>query len=160
MNYPADKDLPTIPEHQTERFQELIFRLYQCCQDRMLRQSKQFDLPDAELRCLRLFDQERHLTPKRIATQMGAVKSRITKIIDGLVAKTLIQRAKDPEDSRVSRLSLTPQGQKKLDQVNRSLASANEQLLSRMTSEQRTTLMTHLEMLRASMEAVKDNGTI
>ncbi|MCB2170432.1 MAG: MarR family transcriptional regulator [Deltaproteobacteria bacterium] len=153
MNYQALHQNERLPDAQIDQFQHLIFKLYQCCQTRMQRQSEQFDLPDAELRCLRLFGRERYLTPKGLARQMGVVKSRITKIIDGLVTKQLIQRLKDPEDSRITLLSLTPQGKAKLDQINTTIASANKAVLARMTPEQRETLLIHLEILRLSMEA-------
>ncbi len=154
MNYNTENSFTMIPEVQVERFQELIYQLYQCCQKRIQHQSEQFDLPDAELRCLRLFGQERYLTPKGIAHQMGVVRSRITKIINGLGRRDLIRRFKDPEDSRVTLLRLTPKGQKKLDLINASLASANTSVLARMTPEQRSALLAHLDVLRASMEAV------
>jgi DNA-binding MarR family transcriptional regulator len=149
MNYQTLHQNERLPDAQIDQFQHLIFKLYQCCQARMQRQSEQFDLPDAELRCLRLFGRERYLTPKGLARQMGVVKSRITKIIDGLVTKQLVQRLKDPEDSRITLLSLTPQGQAKLDQINTNIASANMDVLARMTPEQRDTLLIHLEILRA-----------
>ncbi len=145
----------TITDHQIDQFQILIFKLYQCCQERMQRQAEQFDLPDAELRCLRLFGHERYLTPKGIAHRMGVVKSRITRLIEGLVKKGFIQRFKDPEDSRITLLRLTPQGQIQLDRINRHLKSANRNVLSRMSDEQREALLVHLEVLRSSMEAVK-----
>ncbi len=156
MNNSADNTLATIPEHQIQRFQELIFKLYQCCQQRIQHQSERFDLPDAELRCLRLFGKERYLTPKGIADQMGVVKSRITKIINGLVGRNLVQRYKDPEDSRITLISLTPQGKKKLCRINVSLSSANMDILSRVTPEKRNALLDHLEVLRASMEAARN----
>ncbi len=96
-----------ITSHQLKQFQDLIVKLFQCCQERMQYQSDRFNLPDAELRCLMLFGEERYLTPKGIAYKMNVVKSRISKIIDGLLKKDLIQRIKDPEDSRISLLSLT-----------------------------------------------------
>jgi len=155
MNYKITHQNQNLSDSQIDQFQHLIFKLYQSCQERMQRQSEQFDLPDAELRCLRLFGQERYLTSKGLARQMGVVKSRITKIIDGLAAKQLVQRLKDPEDSRITLLSLTPQGQEKLDQINTNIASANMDVLARMTPEQRDTLIIHLEILRVSMEAVQ-----
>lgn len=157
MNYKIAHQNQNLSDSQINQFQHLIFKLYQSCQERMQRQSEQFDLPDAELRCLRLFGQERYLTPKGLARQMGVVKSRITKIIDGLAAKQLVQRLKDPEDSRITLLSLTPQGQAKLDQINTNIASANMDVLARMTPEQRDTLIIHLEILRVSMEAVQND---
>jgi DNA-binding MarR family transcriptional regulator len=119
----------------------------------MQRQSEQFNLPDAELRCLRLFGQERYLTPKGIAHQMGVVKSRITKLIEGLVNKGLVQRFKDPEDSRITLLRLTAKGQAKLKQINDHLRAANAEVLSRMTPTQREDLLRHLDTLRISMKA-------
>jgi DNA-binding MarR family transcriptional regulator len=121
----------------------------------MQTQSERFGLPDAELRCLRLFGQERYLTSKGISHQMGVVKSRVTKIIEGLASKGLIQRFKDPEDSRITLLSLTTAGQEKLNQVNQYLSAANFDVLARMTQEQRNTLLAHLEILKVSMDAAR-----
>ena len=154
MNYIGQKTAD-ISDHQIDRFQHLIFELYQCCQRRMQRQAEAFNLPDAELRCLRLFGQERYLTPKGIARQMGVVKSRITKLIDGLVRKGLIQRFKDPDDSRITLLKLTRQGQTQLDRINRHLKTANGNVLSQMSAVQREHLLNNLESLRDAMEAVK-----
>ncbi|MEJ2222312.1 MAG: hypothetical protein P8X80_16080, partial [Desulfobacterales bacterium] len=41
-----------VPKYQLEQFQELILKLFQCCQERMQYQCERFGLPDAEFRCL------------------------------------------------------------------------------------------------------------
>ncbi len=102
-----------VSEYQLDKFQELIAKLFQCCQERMQYQCDRFQLPDAELRCLLLFGEERYLTAKSIAHKMNVVKSRVSKIIEGLKKRKLIQHIADPEDSRVKLLSLTPDGSKK-----------------------------------------------
>ena len=145
-----------VSEYQVEQFQILITKLFQCCQERMQYQCERFQLPDAELRCLGLFGEERYLTAKGIALKMNVVKSRVSKIIDGLIKKNLIQRIKDPEDSRVSLLSLTPQGQLKLDEINSFLKNLHGQVLSQMAPDQRQAMLTNLDLLKASMEAVKE----
>ena len=147
---------PDVSEYQLEQFQELITKLFQCCQERMQYQCERFQLPDAELRCLGLFGQERYLTAKGIALKMNVVKSRVSKIIDGLIKKKLIQSIKDPEDSRVSLLSLTPDGQQKLIEINMFLKDLHGQVLSQMASDQRQAMLTNLDILKASMEAVKE----
>ena len=96
-------------------------RLFQCCQERMQYQCERFGLPDAEFRCLMLFGTERYLTAKGIAHKMNVVKSRVSKIVDGLIKKKLIQRIKDPEDSRISLLSLSADGQEKINNINKFL---------------------------------------
>ncbi len=117
MNYFRDNS-KGVSEYQLDKFQELITKLFQCCQERMQYQCERFQLPDAELRCLGLFGEERYLTAKSIAHKMNVVKSRVSKIIDGLMKKKLIQRISDPEDSRVKLLSLTSEGQKKISEIN------------------------------------------
>ena len=156
MNQLIYANQPEVSENQLKQFQELIAKLFQCCQERMQYQCERFDLPDAELRCLVLFGQERYLTAKGIAQKMNVVKSRVSKIVDGLIRKKLIQRIKDPEDSRISLLSLSPEGQKKLNEINGYLENVHHQVLSQMAPDQRTAMLTNLDILKASMEAVKD----
>ena len=119
-------------------------------------QSERFNLPDSELRCLVLFGEERYLTSKGIAYKMNLVKSRVSRIIDGLIRKELIQRIKDPGDSRVSLLSLTAKGQEKLDEINSFMEDIHSRVLQQMAPDQRKTVLTNLEILKASMEAVKE----
>ena len=113
-------------------------------------------MPDAELRCLTLFGEERYHTPKGLAQKMNLVKSRISKIISGLAKKNLINKTTDPKDSRITLLSLTPQGQKKLDEINVFLTDVHHEVLQQMEPEQRKTMITNLELLKASMESAKD----
>jgi DNA-binding MarR family transcriptional regulator len=160
MNQIADrhsKDLTAdVPDYQLKQFQELILKLFQCCQERMQYQCERFGLPDAEFRCLMLFGEERYLTAKGIAHKMNVVKSRVSKIIEGLLKKKLIQRIKDPEDSRISLLSLTPQGNKKINDINGFLKKVHYEVLTQMEPDQRKTVLTNLDILKASMEAVKE----
>ena len=156
MNQLAHSYQSEVSENQLKQFQELIAKLFQCCQERMQYQCERFELPDAELRCLVLFGKERYLTAKGIAQKMNVVKSRVSKIVDGLIRKKLIQRIKDPEDSRISLLSLSPEGQKKLNEINYFLENVHHQVLSQMAPDQRMAMLTNLDILKASMEAVKE----
>jgi DNA-binding MarR family transcriptional regulator len=156
MNQLAQNTQPEVSENQLKQFQELIARLFQCCQERMQYQCERCGLPDAELRCLGLFGEERYLTAKGIAQKMNVVKSRVSKIVDGLIRKKLIQRIKDPEDSRISLLSLTPGGQKKINEINDFLENVHHQVLLQIAPDQRMTMLTNLDILKASMEAVKE----
>ena len=156
MNDFKDPDYPDVSDFQLDRFQKLISKLFQCCQERMQYQCERFQLPDAEFRCLVLFGYERYLTAKSIAQKMNVVKSRVSKIIDGLIKKNLVQRIADPEDSRVQLLSLTPAGQKKINDIKQFMEALHGQVLSQMAPDQRNTMLTNLDILNASMEAVKD----
>jgi DNA-binding MarR family transcriptional regulator len=156
MNYSDAPSSPHVSESQLQQFKLLISRLFRCCQERMQYQSERFNLPDAELRCLVLFGEERYLTSKGIAYKMNLVKSRVSRIIDGLIRKELIQRIKDPGDSRVSLLSLTAKGQEKLGEINSFMEDIHGRVLQQIAPDQRKTVLTNLEILKASMEAVKE----
>ena len=156
MNQYRDFKYAEVSEYQLDKFQKLIARLFQCCQERMQYQCDRFQLPDAEFRCLVLFQDERYLTAKSIAHKMNVVKSRVSKIIDGLIKKNLIQRIDDPEDSRVKLLSLTPEGQKKINDIKQFMENVYSQVLSQMAPDQRTAMLTNLDILKASMESVKE----
>jgi len=156
MNNIGNNHNGDVSEYQLYKFQDLIAKLFQCCQERMQYQCERFQLPDAEFRCLGLFGEERYLTAKSIAYRMNVVKSRVSKIIDGLIKKKLIQRIKDPEDSRIQLLSLTAEGQNKINEINGFLRDIYGEVLAGMAPDQRQTMLTNLDILQASMEAVKE----
>lgn len=156
MNQLNKKNPSEISSYQIQQFQTLVTKLFQCCQERIQYQCERFELPDAELRCLMLFDEERYLTSKGIAYKMNVVKSRVTKLIGGLFKKKLVQRISDPEDSRITLLSLTSEGQQKLNDIKAFHDLVNHQVLLQMEPEKRKAMLTNLDLLKASMEAVKE----
>jgi DNA-binding MarR family transcriptional regulator len=151
-----EKNNLNITEYQLNEFQSLINILFQCCQDRLQFQSKRFELPDAELRCLMLFKNERYLTSKNISLTMNVGKSRMTKIIAGLLDKELIKRIKDPEDSRVSLISLTSYGKEKLSEIKTFQDELHQVVLSQVDDDERKKLLTTLDLLKACMETGKE----
>ena len=68
----------------------------------------------------------------------------------------MVQRIPDPEDSRITLLSLTSKGQQKLNEIKAFYDFVNHQVLLQMEPEQRKTMLTNLDLLKASMEAVKE----
>lgn len=159
MHAMNNKDHPRdleVPVRQAEQFRNLVLRLFQCCQERMQYQCDRFGLPDAEIRCLLLFGEERYLTAKGIAYKLNVVKSRVTKIVEGLIRKKLLQKVPDPGDSRIILLSLTPKGQVKLKEINSFMLEFNSQVLRTIHPGKRRDLLNNLELLRISMETVYD----
>ena len=155
MNDSGPKTNDDLLLYQSQRLQELIREILQCCQARMLFESQKFGLPQAELKCLMLFDFEKYLTVKGIAQRMEVAKSRVTKIVDGLIRKLLVQKIQDPVDARIKLISLTPAGQAKLMGIGAFLREIHQKILYQLESEQRKTVLSSLELLRSSMEAVK-----
>ena len=145
-----------MPDRTVVEFQGLIDALFQCCQERMQYQSDRFGLPEAELRCLLLFLNERYLTAKSIAGKMNVAKSRVTKIVSGLLRKALVERSEDHEDSRIKLLKLTHAGEMLAVEIVSFRGSLHAEVLSRFSSEQRSALLNALSQLKRSMEDVKE----
>ena len=118
-------------------------------------QANKFGLTQAEMKCLLLFKEERYLTVKGLAQKLEVAKSRITRIIDGLVSKRLAQRIVDPEDARVILISLTPEGQKQVEALDLFLKDLHHQLLLELKETDRKNVLASLETLRSSMEVIK-----
>ena len=150
---------PTIDvrvlEYQANKLQELISELHNCCKERYSDEAKAFKVPQAELRCLMLFEGHKYLTGIHIAGLLEVAKSRATVIIENLERKGLVQRSPDPNDARVKLISLTPAGQRKVREIEEFMFELHQQLLGQIDPAQRAGVINALETLRSSMEAVK-----
>ena len=155
MNHREGHNTDHLLPYQAQRLQELLGDILLCCQGRMVHQSRKFNLPQSELNCLMLFLNQPYLTVKHIAAKLEVAKSRVSKILDGLEAKGLVQRSQDPGDARVRLVSLTPVGQKKAAAISEFITEIHQLLLVQLQPEQRQEVLSSLEVLHASMEAVK-----
>jgi DNA-binding MarR family transcriptional regulator len=159
MNDSSQTNDVRVLEYQANKLQELISELHNCCKERYTKEAKAFDMPQAELRCLMLFEGHKYLTGIEIAGLLEVAKSRSTVIIENLEKKGLVQRSADPNDARVKLINLTPAGQKKVREIEEFMFSLHQQLLGHIDPAQRSSVITALETLRSSMEAVKAQMT-
>jgi DNA-binding MarR family transcriptional regulator len=156
MNNKTQGPSEKLAAYQGEKLKELIESIIHCCQERVLFQSQKFNLTPAELRCILLFKSEKYLTVKGIAQKLEVAKSRVTKIMEGLIEKRLIQYIDDPEDGRVKLFNLTTAGQKKTDEIDGFIKEIHNQLLVNLKVEDRDPVLHSLGILRSSMENVKE----
>ena len=155
MNYNEEIKKQNALFEQSVRLGELVEEVSRCCQDRLLSEARLFDLPPTELKALLLFGQDRYLTPKGMATALDLTKGRITKILEGLLKRDLLEKVDDPSDGRVKLLRLTPSGRRKMDQVRAHQEWMFQRVMANMEGAQRTTVLSALELLRASMTAAR-----
>lgn len=145
-----------IPEHQLTRLSGLIEDVRRCCEDRLMLEARQMGLPCAEIRCLLLFGHERYLTVKGIAQRLDVAKSRVTKLVNSMNEKKLIERAEDPEDGRVRLLRLTPQGRRIVERIEDFQKTMQAKILEKLDPDERRRVISGLELLRSAMHEVKD----
>lgn len=155
MNKLAGKVDEEVLGYQAMRLQGLIGEMVRCCEDRKFFETEKFGLPYAELRCLLLFGGERYLTVKGIAQKLDVAKSRVTKIVNGLMKKGLVRQIDDPGDARIKLISLTPAGQEKSQEIAAFQRELHRQILLRLDADERKGVFSYLELLRSAMEAVK-----
>ena len=156
MNHLPAESSDLLLEYQTQRLQNLIEEILQCCKERTSYLSERFDIPEAELRCLMLFGEERYLTAKGISQKLDVAKSRVTKIINGLAEKKLVESIDDPKDARIKLIGLTQRGQKKSKAIASVIADLHQKLLLEFEPENRKMVLSCLEVLRSNMEAIKN----
>ena len=156
MNKLAKEINEELLGYQAQRLQEMIAEILKCCEDRKFFETEKFGLPYAELRCLLLFDRERYLTLKGVAQKMEVAKSRVTKIVNGLITKGLVKQIDDPHDARVKLISLTTAGHEKAQEIAAFQRGLHRQILLHLEDDERKGLFSYLELLRTAMEAVKE----
>jgi len=156
MNERAARINEDLLDYQTLRLKDLISEMIECCEDRKLYETKRFGLPYAELKCLMLFNGERYLTVKGIAQKLDVAKSRVTKLVDGLLRKGFLERISDPKDARIKLISVSPDGEQISGRIEAFHKEIHRQILIQMDDEQRKRMLSHLETLRSAMEAVKE----
>ncbi len=156
MNKEFQNENKKLLEYQTQRLKSLVSEIQKCCEYRQLYESKLFGLPVAELKCLMLFDGERYLTVKGIAQKLEVAKSRVTKIIHGLMDKGFVHRIEDPQDSRIKLISLSMEGTRKAQEINDFKTELHKRILLQMVPEERKNTISYLDLLRSNMEAVKE----
>jgi DNA-binding MarR family transcriptional regulator len=145
-----------IPACQLKRLQELINDVQRCCEDKKLYESRIFGIPYSEIRILTLFENHRYLTVKGVSDILDVAKSRVTKLVNSMHEKGLICRTDDPSDARVKLLSLTKKGKKISEEVGVFQGEIQAEILSRLEPEDRSRVITGLELLRSAMQETKE----
>ena len=154
ITFAINEDLLT---YQAHRLQELIAEMLKCCEDRKIYESGKFLLPHAELKCLLLFDGQRYLTVTDIAQKLEVAKSHVTKLVNGLKEKQLVEEIDDPKDARIKLISLTHAGHTRSNEIAAFQRELYRTLLLQMDADERNYVLSNLELLRSAMEAVKED---
>ena len=94
-------------------------------------------------------DDEPIRTQAALADAVGADRTRIIAVLDDLEARGLIRRVPDPGDRRARLLSLTDEGRRTRDAAQAAIQLGEEDLLARLTPEDRRGFLNALKVLSA-----------
>lgn len=81
---------------------------------------------------LRLHAMDGIRTQTRLATEIGADKTRIITVLDQLQRDGLIHREPDPTDRRVNLLSLTPEGRTRCHSAQTAIQANEHRILTQL----------------------------
>lgn len=84
---------------------------------------------------------------QRLVKQMSRDKSQMTRLVQSLERKGLIERSAAPEDGRGSLLALTPQGRATVDELERAVAEVLDDILTPLAAADRRLLTALLSQL-------------
>ncbi|RMI27932.1 MarR family winged helix-turn-helix transcriptional regulator [Nocardia stercoris] len=80
------------------------------------------------------------LTQQQVSDALAIDRSEVVRLIDGLERAGYVVRARDTEDRRKYRLSITKAGRDMVARTDERLKEAADRLLYRLTAEERRTL--------------------
>lgn len=88
-------------------------------------------------------------TQSALAQSIGADKTRIIGVLDGLQERGLIERRPDPADRRARLLSLTAEGRRLRDSAQAGIRQREDRLLARLPDDDRAAFLRALRALSA-----------
>ncbi len=135
----------------TDRVQRQIYKLlrsFESCDQQCL---AQFGVTASQGYALLAFPEDAGISMNELSQTMGLANSTMTRMVDHLVAKGLVNRRQGDEDRRVVRVALTPQGR----ELQRSLETARRELLQEVLADiqegERSSILNSLEKLNAAV---------
>jgi len=109
------------------------------------------DLSLAQYRVLGLIA-EGEAASSRIAEKMSVTRSSISAVVDGLVARGLVQRGARAGDRRLLPLTLTPTGQRVLVETNSAVGERLGAVLGELDERRATAVRTAFKNIRIALD--------
>lgn len=131
---------------------EITSMLFANCNEKEARHAAKYGVSIVESRCVRTLHEKKQLTVNQLAQEMSLTSSRVTRIIDGLVAKKMVVRESGENDRRVYNLSLTPKGEKLANELIEDHIKIHEQIINNIPEEYHHLMIEILQQLNKAVE--------
>lgn len=142
-------------EFEAKKLENLINEIRACCEERAMVESRRFGIPSAEIELLKLLGQDKYATVTGLSSRLGVAKSRITKLISGLMKKGYVIKTEDPQDGRVKLFTLSTEGKVVLKHIVEYETETFKKLVSFLALEEKGMIIKALDSLRMAMERLK-----
>lgn len=98
------------------------------------------------------------ITMGSLARRMGLSRSAVTGLVDDMVRAGLLRREDDPDDRRIIRLALTPDGERALGRMLARRARVVADALGHVGATEADALLAGLEQLVERMQAMAEGS--
>lgn len=132
---------------------EITSLLFANCHEKEARHAAKYGVSIVESRCLRKLHTKKQLTVNQLAQEMSLTSSRVTRIIDGLVAKNSVVRESGENDRRVYNLLLTKTGEKLANDLIQDHIKIHEQIIGNISEKYHQLMIEILQQLNKAVEA-------
>ncbi|WP_229223765.1 MarR family winged helix-turn-helix transcriptional regulator [Duganella sp. sic0402] len=132
-----------------------IMHLYRARQLRGLRDTGH-EVTHMEYKALGFFARHPGATQGDLVAHSGRDKAQLARLLKGLRDKQLLDAAADEADRRITRLTLSAQGEKVFHGLNDLGLQASSAAVQGMSAEQLSQLQALLQQIRGNLEASED----
>lgn len=139
-------------ENYASRMSDLVLRLYHLCQERQVEFASRYDLTVAEFRCLRILSRAEELSVGQLAERMNLSSARLTRLVEDLRRKGLVERREPEGDRRLKLISLTAKGRELAGRMNREYDEMHRQILDGVKEPPLPMVIESFERLIEAME--------
>lgn len=147
---PKEEDLPG----DVARLRELLVTLgrRRSLRDPLASACEQLQLTPSQVHSLMWLGQDGALTMGELARRVGITEKTVTGVVDRLERAGLVQRGRSPKDRRIVHVTLTLEGQRSYQRLDRLLQHDMSFILGLLDGADRKTLCRLLEKLIERME--------
>ncbi len=101
---------------------------------------------------LRILAEKEELSQKELQDMLGIQSGSISEIINKLERRGLLYRVKDEADKRMTKLHITEEGLRELEEIEQRVVPGTEELFEVLSQEEQQTLAELVKKLNASWE--------
>jgi DNA-binding MarR family transcriptional regulator len=128
-----------------------VMHLYRASQLRGLRDTPH-EVTHMEYKAMGFFARHPGATQGDLVAYSGRDKAQLARLLKGLRDRQLLDAAADQADRRITRLTLSAQGQVAFNSLRKLGAQASGTAVAGMTADQLTQLQTLLQQIRHNLE--------
>ncbi len=141
-----------MADDHASRMSDLVLRLYELCQERQVHFAARYGLRLAEFRCLRTLWKSGSSSIRHLAELMSLSPARLTRVVEELRRKGLVERHEPEDDRRFKIVQLTPQGHRLAAEMTHEYDEMHRQILALLKYPSLDTVVDIFEDLIRAME--------